>query len=237
MTRIDMTTREWHNLIKPVLTHVLADKDFPELDQVRIETSPRGICAIATDRYTLAAERHTTLQPIDDAPPISLRSGDLKATLKLFTYSKDDDPPLRVTIDRASVPIAIAGTPASVGCQAITLEDESGVRVVLRDATSAARSSLANWRKQIRDALRRPLAAELPAVSVHAGQLARWSAAVRPGERLAIYPGDSEKAPLLVLVEDHFAGLWVLQQYLDGPNVMLAESPWNYELHEIDDDE
>lgn len=237
MTRIDMTTREWHELVRPVLPHTFNDKDFPELQHVRIEVTPNAICAVATDRYTLGAERHPLIHGhADSVPPIALHSADVKATLKLFTYSKDEDPQLRVTIDRASVPIAIAGTPASAGCMAITLEDEAGVRVVLRDATTPSRAPLANWRKQLCGALSRPLAGELSALSVHAGQLARWTAAVRAGERLAIYPGDDEKAPLLVLVEDHFAGIWVMAQYLDGPGELLAESPWHGDLAGDGDD-
>ena len=57
MTRIDMTTREWHELIRPVISHAIADKDFPWLDVVRLELGESALYAVATDRYTLAAER------------------------------------------------------------------------------------------------------------------------------------------------------------------------------------
>ena len=52
---------------------------------------------------------------------------------------------------------------------------------------------------------------------------------VRKGERLTIYSG-KDGAPLLILVEDHFAGMWVQVRYLDGPEKILAESPWLAEL-------
>ena len=37
MTRLNMTTREWHELIKPVISHASGDKELPELDVVRLE--------------------------------------------------------------------------------------------------------------------------------------------------------------------------------------------------------
>src|SRR5260370_9687467 len=58
VTRIDMTTREWHELITPVLPHASTGKDDPQLSAIRIEIAERAIFAVATDRYTLAAERH-----------------------------------------------------------------------------------------------------------------------------------------------------------------------------------
>lgn len=237
MTRIDMTTREWHELIRPVLPHCLKDSDLPELAQVRIEVTRNSVCAIATDRYTIGAERHALTEPVYGTPPIALASAELAATLKLFTYSKDEDPPLRITIDPVTVPIAIAGTPATVDCKALTVEDGGGCRVVLRDHLDPNRNPLANWRAKLRDVLRRHLTVAPPAISLQAMHLARWGPAVRKGERLAFYTGDKESSLILVLVEDHFAGLWVPVSYLDGPDKMLAESPWNYELHEIEADD
>lgn len=233
-----MTTREWHNLIKPVLPHVLADKDYRELNQIRIEATPEAVIAVATDRYTIGAERHVLAErAYDRPPPIALDSGEAKATLKLFPFSKDDDPPLRITIDTASVPISIAGTPSSANCQALTIEDAGGCRVVLRDCLDLNRNPLANWRKTLRDTLRRHLTVAPPAISLQPVHLARWGAAVRKGERLTFYTGDKDTSLILVLVEDHFAGLWAPSTYLDGPDTMLADSPWNYELHEIGPDE
>ncbi len=234
MTRIDMTTREWHELIKPVLPHINKDADLPELAQVRIEVTHTSVCAIATDRYTIGAERHALTEPAYSTPPIALQGAELAATLKLFTYSKDEDPPLRITIDSVPVPIAIAGTPASVDCKALTIEDAGGCRVVLRDHLDVNRNPLASWRKHLREALRRHLTVAPPAISLAADKLARWGPACRKGERLAFYTGDKDSSLILVLVEDHFAGLWVPVSYLDGPEKMLAESPWNYELHEIE---
>jgi len=53
LTRIDLSTREWHELVRPVLPHILADADLPELSDIRLEAADRTICAVATDRYTL----------------------------------------------------------------------------------------------------------------------------------------------------------------------------------------
>jgi len=74
----------------------------------------------------------------------------------------------------------------------------------------------------------RPLA-NSPTLSLSAIHLAKWGKSVRKGERLTIYSG-RDGAPLLILVEDHFAGMWVQVRYLDGPEKILAESPWLAEL-------
>jgi hypothetical protein len=260
VTRIDMTTRAWHELLKPVVPHTLADGDWPELARIRIEVGERSVVAVATDKLSLGAERHT-LAPaavVYDPPrPIAIQASEAKATLSLFTYSKDDDPPLRITIDNAPVPITLAGEDTAVDCQALTIEDRNGRRVVLRDCLDPSRDPLANWRAMLRAALRRETVAAPPALCLHAGGLARWVQAVRKGERLAIYTGNKpvddtdEDAPrkrgagsnvLLVLVEDHFAGLWVPATYLDGPEQILAgpeqilaESPWRHELWSLHD--
>src|SRR5258708_1691007 len=57
MTRVDLRTSEWHDLITPVLPHASTDKDDPLLQVVRVEIEAREIIAVATDRTTLAAER------------------------------------------------------------------------------------------------------------------------------------------------------------------------------------
>jgi hypothetical protein len=58
VTRIDLTTREWHELIKPVIPHASTDPDERELAVIRVEGADRAFYAVATDRRTLAAERH-----------------------------------------------------------------------------------------------------------------------------------------------------------------------------------
>jgi hypothetical protein len=239
VTRIDMTTREWHELVKPVLPHRLDDKTFPELAQVRVEVHERSVVAVATDRYTLAAERHTLAAAdavYDPPPPIAIPAAEIAATLKLFTYSKDDDPRLRITIEQTRLPLEIIGEQTSVGCYTLTIADPDASSVVLRDALNPNGDPLARWRVMLRAALRRNLVAAPPALCLHAAHFARWSAAVRAGERLAIYLGDRDAKTLLVLVEDHFAGLWVPVSYLDGPEQMLRDSPWRYELAGFHDD-
>lgn len=56
MTRIDLTTRELHDLITPVLPHTGTDPDVPELALIRLEVRAQVLYAIATDRYTFAGE-------------------------------------------------------------------------------------------------------------------------------------------------------------------------------------
>src|SRR6266699_3262479 len=96
MTRIDMTTREWHELIKPVMPHTINDKDFPELDVIRLELGETALYAVATDRYTLAAERWPLAGPGLISPGrrevVHLAAREVAASLKLFTHSKAEDP-------------------------------------------------------------------------------------------------------------------------------------------------
>ena len=81
-----MTTREWHELVKPVLPHTLKDADFPELSHIRVELGARSLYAVATDRYTLAAERHPLARADRNSPmpPVHVPAPDIAASLKLF---------------------------------------------------------------------------------------------------------------------------------------------------------
>ena len=234
MTRISMTTREWHELVKPVLPHTINDKDFPELDVVRIEVGESALYAVATDRYTLAAERWELPRPDRGrgGQVVHLDAREVAATLKLFTHSKEEDPPLTVIIDTASIPISVAGTPGSVNNLAVTLQQlsETGTRLVLHDRRDPSRDPLAGWRKNIRAAVTRATPRPIDGMDLHATMLARWMGAARKGDRLTFYTGPEVNSPLLVIVERHFAGLWTVPQYLDGPAKVLGELPWQDEL-------
>jgi hypothetical protein len=235
MTRIDMTTRELHALLAPVLPHASKDKDSPARCVVRLDHTGRVLYAVAGDGYTLAAERwklpsgHDRESMIWDwDAPVHVRATDVAAVLKLFTYDKDADPPLKVTIDKAPVPIRVAGSPAVINHQAVTIESDDGTRLVLHDQRDPSHDPLASWRRSLWSLWNRPLAT-LPALALSAAQMAKWGASVGKGERVTIYSG-AEGAPLLILVGHHFAGAWVQVRYLDGPEKALAESPWLGEL-------
>lgn len=234
-----MTTREWHRLIAPVIKHVSTDKDLPELHAVRLELGAQALYAIATDRYTLAAERHV-LDPADryGAPypvVVHLDAKELDASLKLFTFSKDSDPTLSVTIDETSVPISVAGEPGSVHRLAVTVQQiGEGTRLVLHDHRDPSRDGLAKWRKQLYQAMTRPHGRVLEGLALSAMLMGRWASAAAPGERLTVYSGAKPGDPLLITVEHRFAGLWVVQQYLEGPRKTLAELPWRGELEPDD---
>lgn len=233
--RTDMSTSEWHKLIKPVLPHASTDKDTPWLATVRIEAD-LALYAVATDRYTLGAERH----PLDPSgiaaaagiPAIHLRATEVKASLTVFPYSKDDDPPLKVIVDRAPIPLDIG--PSVMG-YALTLQSGDGTRIVMRDVRQPDRDALAGWRKNIRQALRRGPGRALGGLPLSGQLLARWQNAVRGGERLTFYTGPEPGDALLVTVEDHFAGLWSVPQYLDTPGKVLRELPWDIELAPLDE--
>jgi hypothetical protein len=238
MTRIDMTTREWHELIRPVISHAIADKDFPWLDVVRLELGESSLYAVATDRYTLAAERWPLtgaglIQP-GRREVVHLDRSEAAATLKLFTFSKDEDPLLSVIIDTGIVPVSVAGQPSAVPVLTVTVRHAAeGTRLVLHDVRDPSRDPLAGWRKGIHAAMTRAPGRALEGMDLHAGQLARWTSAARHGERLTVYSGPEPGDPLLVTVEEHFAGIWAVQQYLDAPARALDELPWQHELDPV----
>jgi hypothetical protein len=238
--RIDMVTSEWHRLVKPVLPHVGGDKDFPELDVVRLELGQTALYAVATDRYTLAAERWELAKEDRGSAGlvVHLDAGEVKATLKLFAFSRDEDPPLSVTIDTAAIPISVVGRPSSINGLALTIQqvgEGNGTRLMLHDTRDPSRDPLRGWRKGIRAALDRPPGGKLDGLDLNARLLARWSSAARHGERLTMYTGPEPGDPLLVIVERHFAGLWVPLRYLDEPTKTLADLPWQDELDPIGD--
>ena len=229
MTRIDMATSEWHKLVKPVLPHASTDKDDPERGVVCIESGYGVLYAVATDGRTLAAERHRDAA-ITESRPVHVRASEAKASLGLFPFSKDDDPFLRVVIDTVSVPVAIVGQPRSVNAMAVTVERLDGTRLAMHDHRDPSRDPLASWRKTLFTAMTRERGRPLSGMDLRADVLGRWAAAARGGERLCLYTGPEPGDPLLVTVEDHFAGVWAIPQYLDAPGKRLRESPWLGEL-------
>jgi hypothetical protein len=231
LARIDLTARELHGLLGPVLPHASTDKDTPAHCVIRLDPGRDVLYAVATDRYTLAAERmrlHDHPDLWDWGNPVHIRAADATAALKLFTVDKDEDKKLKLTVDKAPVPIRVAGMPHVIHHLAVTIESDDGTRLVLHDVRDPSNDPLAGWRRTLHGLWSRPLAT-LPALSLSAIHLAKWGKSVRKGERLAIYSGD-DAAPLLILVEDHFAGVWVQVRYLDGPDKVLADSPWLPEL-------
>ena len=227
--RIDMTTRQWHQLIKPVMPHAASDADQPELACIRLEATERVLYAIATDRYTLAVER----LPIDlgvPLKPIDIRLSDAKASLGLFPFDKHSDPKLKLTIDMLPIPIVQVGRTVTVDHLGITIESDDGTRLVLHDQRNPDHDPRGPWRHLIRQAVTRAVPAAAPALTINASQLGRWAAAVSKGERLDIFTGTKGDEWILILVEDHFAGVWQPQQMLENGEKMLAESPWAAEL-------
>ena len=144
MTRIDMTTREWHELIRPVLPHAINDKDFPELDVIRLELGETALYAVATDRYKLAAERWPLTGPGLVSPgrreAVHLAAREVSASLKLFTHSKDDDPVLSIMIDEVPTSVTAVGQLHSVMRLGVTVQQlGDGTRLVLHDIRDPSR--------------------------------------------------------------------------------------------------
>jgi hypothetical protein len=236
MTRIDMTASELRALLAPVIPHASTDADEPHLAVVRIECAEKRLYAIATDRYTLAAERHRlpeNLRLWDIPAPVHVDLVSAKAALTLFKPSKDWDPTLKITIDTAPVPVEVAGEPRTIDHLALTIEAPDGTRVAFHDKRDPSNDPLGGWRKTLAGMWHREPAKTAPALSLSAMHLPKWGAAVRKGERLTMFTGEKEGSPVLVLVEDHFAGVWVQVRYLDTPGQVLAESPWRGELDDL----
>jgi hypothetical protein len=241
MPRIDMKTSDWHKLIKPVIPHAATDADTPELACVRLEASGGCVYAIATDRYTLAVERHQLGDYEQPAEPLHIALTDAKSSLSLFPFSKDDDPSLRITVDRVAKPVHTRyGREITVDHLGVTIDSEYGTRLVMHDVRDPSRDAHSHWSKSLHKATLRTMGhTPVPprALTVAAIQLGKWAAAVRKGERLAMYQGDEHDRVVLVLVEKHFAGLWMQVDYIDGPDKMLGESPWRDELAPVLDDD
>jgi len=237
VTRIDLTTREWHELIRPVLPHASTDPEDRELASIRIEAAEHALYAVATDRRTLAAERHPldgTRRVWDVPAPVHVRASDVKASLAMFPFSRDSDPPLQLTIDKRPFPVQVAGRPDTIDRLAITLESPfDGTRLVLNDHRDPTHDPIGAWRKTLAGLVNRPMSKSAPALNLNAVQLARWAAACRKGERLAVFTGSKGSDAVLVMVESHFLGVWVPVSYLESPAEMLAGSPWRGELAEV----
>jgi hypothetical protein len=231
MTRIDMTAREWHGLIKPVLPHASTDKEFPALGVVRLELAEHAVYAVATDRYTIGAERWTddTYTALTQTR-VHLSLQDAKASLQLFPFSKDHDPLLRVIVDTALRQVTVVGQSRGVPQLTVTIEADDGTRAVFRDVRDPSRDPLAGWRKSIHEAMTRPDGCELDGLDVLGGAMARFAAACRKGERLTAYTGPKPGDSILFCVEHHFAGLLAVQQYLDGPGRRRDDLPWRHEF-------
>lgn len=224
MTRIDMTTSEWHQLVKPVLPHASTDAEVPELNVLRFEGRDRIIYAVATDRYTLGACRHVFDAPIGDEFIVCISRMDAAAMLRLFAYTKDSDPQLRITVDTVIVP----HNGHELRDLGLTIESEEGTRLILRNCHGA----LSTWRKQLGQVLHRDLAPAADRLLLMPGQLARWAAAAHyKGERITVLAGPEIGSPILILVEDHFAGVWMPAGHIDGDSDdLLYASPWRAEL-------
>ena len=225
-----MTTREWHELIKPVLPHASSDANLPELGVIRIESAADALYAVATDRYTLAAERHPLAGTGEVTQPVHVDSKEVAATLKFFTFSKDYDPPLHVTIDTVPVPVTVVGHNLFTKAMGITLRRDDGATLAMHDHRDPSLDPLAGWRKILAGVMLRAPGGTVDGLDMFGWQLARWAHAARKGERLTVYAGPKPGDPLLVTVERHFAGIIALQQYLDAPAKVLTELPWLGEI-------
>lgn len=95
MSTINLTARQFAELMRPVVPHAAGDRLLPILSTVLIETDGKWLSAMATDRYTLGIQR-IEKRATDDDPAtewpefkalVPLRS--VKALLALFKPSRN----------------------------------------------------------------------------------------------------------------------------------------------------
>jgi hypothetical protein len=223
-----MLTSDWHKLMKPVLPHASTDKELPHLRRVRLELGPRALYAIATDTWTLAAERYP-LEPKyrgGDWPPVHVDAAEIKASLALLKFT---DLPLEVIVDEVPMPL---GGGRTVTSRAVTVQrPEDGLKLVMRDRRDPFRpDALSRWQAGLTAAFTRPRGRALDGLDLRGWALARWQHAARGGERLRLWTGRETGDPLLITVEDHFAGLATTQPMLDDPSQDRSSLPWAAEL-------
>lgn len=230
MSRIDMTTRELHGLLAPVLPHVCTDPELPQLCVVRIEVQ-RGIAyACATDRITLAAAR-LRLDGHPDDMTIHIGATEAANVLRLFRFDKDNDPRLRITVDQMT--ISHNGRDRGLMALGLQIDAEDGTRLVLHDRRDPLQANaLDNWRNVLGKAVHRDhKRPAVPSLLIWPGVLARWGKSAAKGDRFVMLPGAKPGEPVLVVVEDHFIAIWAPLQHLDGDAAaQLKDNPWVGEL-------
>lgn len=229
MTRIDLTTRELHGLIAPVLPHASTDAELPYLNTVHLQVRDQVLYAIATDRYTMAATRHA-LHEMAGELDITIDRADLGAALKLFTFTKDEDPKLTLVVDKFPIPVAPGRTLDGLG---LRIDGEDGTRLVLHDRGQPDLKPFSAWRKTMGKVVHRATVPATPALILTPSMLPRWSKAAGKGERLMVFVGPEQGDAILFTVEDHFVGIWAPASQIDGDEAAaMSDSPWRTELPE-----
>jgi hypothetical protein len=227
VTRIDLTTRELHALIQPVLPHASTSADDPHLSVVHLQTRDQVLYAIATDRLTLGAARHPLEEFAEDFD-ITLDRNDLAVALRLFTFTKDEDPKLSLLIDKHPRPV---GRDRIINALGLRIDGEDGTRLILHDCSFIDQKPFAAWRELVGKVLHRATLPATPAVLLAPALLPRWAKAAGKGERLTVFVGPEQGDPVLFVVENHFIGVWKPTSHLDGDDAMfLFGNAWRNEL-------
>lgn len=230
MTRIDLTTRDLHELIQPVLPHASTDKDDTQMSCISIEVRDQVLYAVASDRYSIAATRHP-LAELAEELVILIDRTDAAAMLRLFTFTKEEDPKLTVIIDEIRIPVS--GTNNTVNGRGLRIDSEDGTRLILHDRSIAGEPwPMAKWRTVLGAVIHRSHQVASPSVILTPALMPRWAKAAGKGERLMAFVGPTSTDPILITVEEHFAGLWKPCGHLDSDKGtdLLDGSPWRDEL-------
>jgi len=225
MTRVDLSTKDLHDLLNPVLPHAGTDPEVPELGVILLEVRRSVAYAVATDRYTMAAARHPLAEDADDAAvAVAVSRDDAAAMLKLFKHSKKDNPQLQLLIDKVPVPVTPRGdTLHSLG---LTVTSEDGTRLVLH---GRGHGPLRTWRRLLRPVIERAPAPAAPLLALTPTYLSRWGKATQSGEVLTVHVGPDPVDPILIQVEHRVIGVLMPVGMLDAGEAAKG-SPWPDEL-------
>lgn len=218
MTRIDLTTRELHDLLTPVLPHASTDKTLPELGVIRIEVRDNVVYAVATDRFTMAATRHRLKEPTPDTE-IAVGLADAAALLKVFKYTRANDPEVHLVVGavREDTVLDPADRPA------LTVSAKDGNTLVL---PGREHRPLLTWRTIMAKVIHREQKPASPHLVLASPHLVRWTKAA-DGPYLSVHAG-ADNEPILVRAGEHFIGIWAPRRADSEPR--LADSPWSKEL-------
>lgn len=219
---IELTTRELHDLITPVLPHASTDKDLSGLGVIRLEVREGVLYAVASDRFTMAVTRHRLREPAADAA-IAIGREDAAALLKLFKYGRDEDPELQLIVGTVEAETVL--DPADRPALTVTAKD--GNTLVLHGHEG---KPLTSWRKMIGKIIHREHRPAPPSLALNPLLLARWSKAMRGRDPLAVFFGPNATDPIVVKAEDHFIGIWMPAKRSDGRSDVLTNSLWLKEV-------
>lgn len=220
---IELTTRQFRNLVEPVMPLAGNDDMLPVLTTLLIRANATTITATATDRFRVGISRIPNTGATDTLPAAGvefmIRTADVKRVLTVFKGSRYDDPALNFTYYPAgtdSAPVVEVNSQAGFdGLAGATL------RLTVPDGEFPKVN-------QIFTELLEDTDARVDSFGVNAAFLADFKAAVRDGHPLTVRPGANDRKGVIVACGDHFIGVLMTRRLIlesgHDPVAELAKS-------------